>query len=165
MLKRAVATNPTAGSVARRLHLGDAKLNGSMHAASIQLLRSVVIHCSQLTVVECFRMSIELFHLLASASNQSLLEISFQRVCEEHSRTGQTVVYLPSLRRFKVGTSTDHTALASDWRSVVIQAPALLNLELDDWVNVSSLMPSFIRGQYVNHTFSQALAHSTPDIC
>jgi len=152
MLERAVATNPITSTVVRLLNLGDAAPGDDIHSAGppIHLLRTVIHHCSQLTAVTCWRMSIEIFLLLASVNGQSLLQLAIPRVCKEEPRSERVVVRLHSLRRLWIGSSSDYKVSASDWSSVVIHTPSLLELELlEDGLTVASLLPSLIRGRYV----------------
>jgi len=95
-------------------------------------------------------MSIDMFLLLASVSGQSLLQLTIQRVCEEEPRSESVVVHLPSLRRLWIGLPSDYNVSASDWSSMDIHAPSLLELKLfDERLTEASLLPSLIRGRYV----------------
>ena len=155
ILERAALLNSITGSVVRNLHLGESTPTCDMKpcvaSPSPELLRTVIHHCSQLTVVTCWRMSIEILLLLASVSGQSLLQLNILKVYEEEFRPGSTTfVYLNSLRRLQLGSSANFQTSASDWSGVAIHAPSLLELKLNaDWLTVHAVLPSLTYGRYV----------------
>jgi len=154
ILERAALLNSITGSVVRNLHLGESTPTCDMKpcvaSPSPELLRTVIHHCSQLTVVTCWRMSIEILLLLASVSGQSLLQLNILKVYEEESGPGSTFVHLNSLRQLQLGSSANFKTSASDWSGVAIHAPSLQELKLnEDWLTVHAVLPSLTNGRYV----------------